>query len=366
VKAAKESNVSYERDESLESHAYAFIHTDDVNARVNEIFGGEMKFDVIIGNPPYQLNDGGNQASAKPIYQLFIEQAKKLEPRFLTMVVPARWYSGGKGLSDFRNQMLGDDRLRELCDFFDANLVFPGIDISGGVCYFLWNLNERGPCKITTHLSSGASTLERPLLQDGKDTFIRFNQAVSIVEKVHAKQLNRFSDLISSRKPFGIPTNVDVSQEQKESQIRIFAYPNNGFVDEDKITNNFDWVEKYKVMIAYAYGERGSFPYMVTGKPFIGGQGTCCSETYIITAVTDSLSEANNVITYMSTRFFRFLVLLKKNTQHATSKVYELVPVQDFSKPWTDEELYKKYGLDQDEIGFIESMIRPMSPSHHV
>lgn len=350
------SQAAYDRDDDLETHAYQFIHADSLQ----DVFGVEMKFDVIIGNPPYQLSDGGNNASSKPIYHLFVQQAKKLNPRYLTMIIPSRWFSGGKGLDDFRDEMLNDRRIRNLHDYFNAADCFPGVDISGGVCYFLWHKDSKGDCRITSIRGSNQTIMQRPLLQKGADTFIRFNEAVSIIHKVQNNQFISFANSVSSRKPFGLETSVKVSSINSQGKIKIYAYPNNGFIELSEINKNKEWIEKYKVVCAKAYGERGDFPYMVIARPFTIEKGACCSETYIVMRLCDTDEQAENVKSYMATRFFRFLVLLKKNTQDATSKVYELVPDQDFTQSWTDEKLYKKYGLTQEEIAFIESMIRPM------
>jgi site-specific DNA-methyltransferase (adenine-specific) len=319
-----------------------------------------MKFDVIIGNPPYQLSDGGNNASAKPIYQLFVQQAKKLKPRFLTMIIPSRWFAGGKGLDNFREDMLSDTRIRELHDYFNAADCFPGIDLSGGVCFFLWDRDNRGDCKIVSARGNDTSVMERPLLEKQASSFVRFNEAIGIISKVQSMSFDSFANGVSSRKPFGITTNVKVNPQSSNDSVKIFAYPQNGHISKVTISKNLDLIEKYKVLISYVYGERGDFPYLVIGKPFIAEPGTCCSETYLLARVCKSKIEAENVRSYMSTRLFRFLVLLLKNTQHATSKVYELVPVQDFTEQWTDEKLYAKYGITEEEQAFIESMIRPM------
>ena len=335
--------------EGLESHAYQFIH----NAIPGEI--EDMKFDVIIGNPPYQLSDGGGTgSSAMPIYQHFVRQAKKLNPRFLVMIIPARWYAGGKGLDDFRKDMLNDKRLRKLVDYFDSEDCFPGIDLSGGVCYFLWNRDKSGECEITSILNKNTTTINRPLLEENVDSFIRFNEGISIFKKIHNSTFKSFESIVSARKPFG-----DI-KKTKEGNIKVYAYPNNFSISENEIKQGKELISKYKVMVAKAYGERGRFPYLVLGKPFIGKPNSCCTETYLTIGSFDKISEAENVITYMKTRFFRFFVLFKKNTQNAPKGVYSFVPLQDFSKPWTDQELYKKYKLSPEEIAFIESMIRPM------
>lgn len=348
------SQVVYDRGSTAEQYAYQFIHTSNPQSFFN------MTFDVIVGNPPYQLSDGGNGASAKPIYNLFVEQAKKLGPRYLTMIIPARWYSGGKGLDDFRDSMLKDGRIEYLIDYFDSTECFPGVDLSGGVCYFLWNRDYTGDCLIRSIVNGKENVMKRALLEKGEDSFIRFNSSIDILNKVKGKSEDSFSTIISSRKPFGIATNDKVLNSKSLNTVEIYAYPNNGFIEKDNVLNNHSAIARWKVFISYAYGERGNFPYLVIGKPFIGKPNTCCTETYLMIGPFDSEATCENVMSYMKTKFFRFLVLLKKNTQHATSKVYSLVPLQDFSHPWTDEMLYKKYGITDDEIAFIDSMIRPM------
>jgi len=345
---------NYDRGEELETHAYQFIHTE----KPEELFN--MKFDVIVGNPPYQLSDGGAGVSAKPIYHLFVEQAKKMSPRYLSMIIPSRWFTGGKGLDDFREVMLKDTRIRNLVDFFDPNECFPGIDLSGGVCYFLWDRDNKGKCEVETVRSGQRSKMQRPLIEEGNDTFIRFNEAINIVQKIKKQKEKTFDEIVSSRKPFGLPTNILVKNKVFKDSVNIYAYPTNGFIRKSELLRNVDWVEKYKVLIAKSYGERGSFPYLVLGKPFVGEPGTCCSETYLVIGPFKIKKETTNVISYMNTRFFRFLVLLIKNTQDSPKRVYSFVPMQDFSESWTDEKLYKKYKLTKDEIAFIESMVRPM------
>ena len=319
-----------------------------------------MKFDAIVGNPPYQMMDGGSKASSTPIYQYFVENAAKMSPNYISMIIKANWYSGGKGLDEFRDYMIPCKSISKIVDFFDHRECFPTADISGGICYFLWDKQKiADDCLIETHRGNKINVAVRPLKTKGCDTFIRFNEAIGIIEKVQASDFHSFADHVSSRKPFGIDTNPIMSKEGKE-KIKIFAYPEDGYIELSKLRAGFEILDKIKVCISYAYGERGDFPYLVIGKPFIAPANSCCSETYIVVYTTDSEVYANNVISYMKTKFFRLLVLLKKNTQHATKMVYSFVPDQDFSKPWTDEELYKKYKLTDEEINFIESMIRPM------
>ncbi|MDO4993970.1 MAG: Eco57I restriction-modification methylase domain-containing protein [Bacteroidales bacterium] len=350
------SQAVYDRGSEAEQYAYMFIHTDNPKQ-----FFPNMKFDVIVGNPPYQMDDGGSKASAKPLYHLFVEQAMKLNPKYLSMIIPARWYAGGKGLDAFRDKMLTDSRLRVLVDYFDANDCFPGIDISGGVCYFLWDRDNKGLCNVISMRKNTTNEMTRKLLEEGEESFIRFNQAISILRKVKAKEgFKSFTQVVSSRKPFGLDTKPQLVKQSSPGYVFTYAYPDNAYVKEQNISLNKDWVSEHKVFISYAYGERGDFPYFVIGKPFYGAPQTCCTETYLVIGPFTSQEKCENCMSYMRTNFFRFLVLLKKNTQHATSKVYEIVPLQDFSHPWTDEMLYKKYNLSEEEIAFIESMIRPM------
>ncbi|MCH5158724.1 MAG: Eco57I restriction-modification methylase domain-containing protein [Clostridiales bacterium] len=351
-----------------EQYAYQFIHFNHpIELQywlADTFFNGDknMKFDIIIGNPPYQLSDGGGTGtSAMPIYQLFVEQAKTLEPRYISMIIPARWFAGGKGLDDFRNEMLHDNRIKILADYFNAEDCFPGVDISGGVCHFLWDRSTPGDCSVVSHIGKNVTTMDRPLLEKNTDSFIRFNQSISILRKVQALNEQSFETIVSARRPFGLNADDHIHDENDDiNLIKVYAYPKNGYVSKNCIRQNDIWVKQYKVLVAKAYGERGDFPYLVIGKPFIGEKETCCTETYLVIGPDDNLNVVQNIQRYMTSRFFRFLVLLKKNTQNAPKGVYQLVPMQDFSKPWTDKELYEKYGLDQSEIDFIESMIRPM------
>ncbi|RMG06401.1 MAG: restriction endonuclease, partial [Acidobacteria bacterium] len=352
---ANEEN--YARGAELETHAYEFIHTDNPQ----EIF--DMKFDVIIGNPPYQLNVGVQKENyAVPLYHKFVEQAKKLSPRFLTMIIPARWYAGGRGLVEFRKQMLQDKRIRVIVDYPNAVDCFPGVDISGGVCYFLWDRDNPGECSVINMKGSEVrSQMTRPLVEEGCDTFIRFNDAIPILRKIRSKTEDTFDRIVSPQTPFGIISSFkEYKKEPFDGAVKIYTVNGVGYVEPNKIVRNKQWIKDWKVYIAAAYGERGDYPYLYLAKPFLGDRNSCCTQAYLLIGPFSSKQDCFNVMSYIKTRFFRFCVMLKKNTQHAMRDKYTLVPVQDFSKPWTDEELYQKYGLTQDEIAFIESMVRPM------
>jgi site-specific DNA-methyltransferase (adenine-specific) len=346
------SKEDYEREKGLENYAYEFIHTN----KIEELFN--MKFDVIIGNPPYQLGDGGGKgSSAVPIYQLFVEQAMKLKPRYLSMIIPARWFSGGKGLDNFRNNMLNDNRNRVIVDYFDPTDVFPGIDLSGGVCYFLWDRDNPGICQIDNHILNRKVSLNRKLYHSDNKPFIRFNEAVSIIEKIENKKDQKFIDIVSSRRPFGLNPKLQLS---KNGPLKVYSYPENGYTSINEVKTNFNAIKEHKVFITKAYGERGAFPYLVTGKPFIGLPNEICTETYLLVGPFQNEQIASNVISYMKTKFFRFLVLQQKNTQNAAKGVYSFVPMLDFSKPWTDEDLVARYNLSVSEVNFINSLVRDM------
>ena len=350
------SKSEYERGDELETHAYEWIHT----TKPEEIF--KMKFDVIIGNPPYQMNDGGGLggSSATPIYQYFVEQAKKLHPRYLTMIIPSRWFAGGKGLDEFRNSMLNDGKIRVLNDYINAADCFPGVEIKGGVCYFLWDRDNSGMCQITTFKDGKVlSQSIRPFKEPGSDIFIRYNEMVSVFKKVQRFNESSFSDLVSPRQPFGFSK---LSKRKKSSENNILLYERGGinYCSRSDITRFHDAVDKPKVLISKAYNAGDAFPHQVINKPFVADLHSACSETYLVIGPFANEQICNNVISYIRTKFFRALVLIRKSSQNAAKGVYDFVPMQDFSKPWTDEELYKKYGLTDDEIAFIESMIRPM------
>jgi site-specific DNA-methyltransferase (adenine-specific) len=363
------SQAEYDREKELETHAYEFIHTKEPE----EIF--KMKFDVIVGNPPYQLDTGGFGRQAKPIYQLFVQQAKKLKPRFLTMIIPSRWFAGGMGLDEFRESMLSDDRLRSIDDFLCASDAFPGVGLKGGVCYFLWERDNPGPCQVTTHFKDWPiSTVSRPLLEKGVDVFIRFNQGLTILKKVVAVEMGssesldlpeakKFMNLVSPIGAFGLDSTFRGKEQKSENDLKVYRNGGVGYIARSKITKERSVFDKWKVFIGRAApgtGNKDTYPHKIISTPFIGEPGSISSWTYMYIGPFDSKNQAESVLSYLACRLTRFLILLHKPSQDTTRKVYTFVPTQKWTKRWTDEDLYAKYGLSASEIAFIEKVVRPM------
>ena len=351
----------YGRASDLETHAYAFIHTDKPQTTLLEMFGAEMHFDVIIGNPPYQLNDGGGSgSSASPIYQKFIEQAQMLDPKHLVMVIPAKWYSGGKGLDDFRSKMLADKRIRYIADFPDARDVFPDYGPAGGVCYFSWDRDSPGKCVVDTFEKRKATRAERDL--DEFETFIRDNRALKIVYKILAKNEPSFSSIVSSRKPFGIES---AQKSDPRGDLYLFASGEDGKFRRSQVPKGKELIDKWKVLLSKTSSEHaGQVDKAGTKRVFsrieIMKPGSVCTESYLVVGPFRTKSEAQRAATYLRTRFVRFLVSTILLTQNISKSMFEFVPLQDFASEWSDSDLYKKYGLTKEEISFVESMIRPM------
>jgi site-specific DNA-methyltransferase (adenine-specific) len=352
---ANEEN--YKRGEELETHAYQFIHAH----KPEEIFN--MKFDVIISNPPYQLSDGGFGRSASPIYHKFVQQAKKLNPRFLTMIIPSRWFGGGKGLDEFRGEMLNDDRIRKIVDFEDSSDIFPGVSVAGGICYFLWERDYKGPCEIVNMHGDVEAVSERRLNEF--NIFIRHGQAVPIIRKVLSRNERRMNEQVSAYKPFGLRTYV---KPQRTGDIILHWQKGEGPYKRKDITVGLEMIDKWKVICSRSGHEHAGNPgtdgsRRVLAKTVMLPPGTICTETYLVIGHYATEEEAKNLLAYMKTRLFRFLMSLFMYSHGITKDTFAFIPILDMTKYWTDEKLYKRYGLTKDEIAFIESKIRPMETS---
>ncbi len=352
------SETQYDRGEEREYYAYEWIHT----LHPEEIFG--MKFDVIISNPPYQLSVGGGgkgNGTAVPIYHRFFIQTKKLKPRFITMIIPARWYSGGRGLDEFRHTMLNDNKLEKIVDYSDSKECFPGVDVAGGICYFLWTRDKTSSdCQIENHYNN-LINIETRSLQE-YSIFIRNNSAIDIIRKVMKNKPKTMKSMVSPVSLFGLNTNYSL-KDSGELTVRYTG----GFTycDYSEIRNGKEIIDKYKVMISASAHDHGGQPdkdgkRRILGRIEILDKKTICTSSYIIVGSSNDRTYCENLVTYLKTNFVRFLLSQVCISQHISRDTFLFVPLQDFSKPWTDSELYEKYNLTDEEINFIESMIRPM------
>lgn len=355
------SQEVYERGEDLESHAYEFIHINNPNELYNNMF-----FDVIIGNPPYQLSDGGSGTgiSAKPIYQHFVNQALKLSPRYLIMIIPSRWFAGGKGLDEFRDSMLKNRHIKTIVDYPKSRDCFPGVDIAGGVCYFLIDKQYNGDCMLITRIGDDEYSRIRRL--DEFEIFIRDSIGLDIIHKIQAKTNKYMNDFVYSRNPFGFVSSERGGVKNPTNTLRLYSSGGVGYVSAESVTKNKEIISKYKVYIGKVNPDRGGVNNAKDGKMNVITKVSIISpfelitETYLLLGTFDNNTEANNCASYYRTKFARALISLTLTSMNITKENFQFVPLQDFSKPWTDEELYKKYGLTDEEISFIESMIRPM------
>lgn len=337
----------------------------------NKKDGQEMKFDAVVGNPPYMEMDGGAQASASPIYQYFVSTAKKVTPRYLSFIMPTRWYAGGKGLDVFRDEMLEDIHIEKLFDCLSPEDIFPNTNIRGGVCYFLWNSlydnNKNYSTVITIEKGGKHTSIKRPLKIQNLDIFIRHSQAISILKKTLEFNEKSISEIISPRRPFGIDANIvkdndTFNNETTNNKILCLGKGQNfGYINKKLIKTHEEWVQKWKLYVPRA-NNIGTELNDDNLNSVIGKPGTVCTESYIIIGINIELNEqqCKSISKYLKTKFARFMHSLAKASQDATAKTYRFIPMQDFSEEWTDEKLYKKYNLSEVEIAYIESMIRPM------
>ncbi|RYZ88056.1 MAG: restriction endonuclease [Proteobacteria bacterium] len=364
------SQLIFDRSEEFDSHAYPLIHTDNVSSTVARIFGEDMKFDVIIGNPPYQITGGGGGTNDSPIYDLFVQQAIQLQPRFLSMVIPSRWMAGGRGLSQFRSEFLRDRRVRSLVDFENAKDIFPTVGIGGGACYFLWDRDNPGLCENIYH-RNGVVVGPHTRKLDEFDVFVRDKRAVDILMKVLSKNESSLDDIVSGDTPFGLATNfLDYvrGEDPKKNQIRLYANVGtkrvSGALERNVITKNTHLIKQWKLFLPVAGSgrerERTGLD-LVIGPSIVGEKDSACTQTYLVCGPLKSKAEAKSVESYLQTRLARFLISLRKPAQHVFRGMYKWVPMQMWGRKWTDVDLYIKYGLNPTEIAYIESVIRPMS-----
>ncbi|WP_293673610.1 Eco57I restriction-modification methylase domain-containing protein [uncultured Parolsenella sp.] len=349
------SSKEYKRSLELEAYAYEFIHVNDPRELLN------MKFDVVIGNPPYQLSDGGNKASASPIYQLFVQQAEKLNPRYLAMIIPARWYAGGKGLDSFRQSMLSDKHITRLVDFPDSKDCFPGVDIAGGVCYFLRERDRAVPeCEVTTMEADVPTIAMRKL--DEYPTFIRDSRAISIIDKVKSFGEKTMDKQVSSRKPFGLATNVT---PEKAGDLTLRYIGGEGPFPRNEVKSGIDLIDQWKVVASYVSFDHAGRANKdgqrkVLSRMRILPPGTICTETYLVYGAYDSKGEAVNLQRYLSCKLPRYLISQLSSGQHLTKGTFALCPVPDVSVEWDDDSLAKKYSLDEAEVAAVDSAIIPI------
>lgn len=343
-----------EREGSRENYAYSFIHG-AYPAKDLE----RMKFDVIVGNPPFQLEDGGHGASAAPLYQFFVEQALKMNPRYILMITPSRWFAGGKGLDKYRNRILNDRRMQNLVDYPKLYDGFPGVKIRGGVSYFLWNRDHNGPCTVQTMWDGKPVSEPVARYLNAYDVLVRRNEAVSILDKVRALADPTLETRVSSRKPFGYATNYHgkALPQGMSNPVKLFGSQRISWVERTEIPQNADWIDQWKVLMTAVQGTSAAVETKFLSRPILAKPGEACTETYLVAGRFHSEMEALRYAAYLRTRFVRFLVSLRKSTQHATKDVYAFVPDVPLDRAWTDGELYERYGLNDHEVAFIESQI---------
>ena len=358
----------YERGQELETHAYRFIHTENLEATLAEIFEANMRFDVIIGNPPYQLGQSGGDSVggfAMPIYQKFVDAAKSLDPQFVVMITPSRWFAGGRGLDEFRSTMLKDKRMKSIVDFPNASDVFPGTQIKGGVSYFIWDQQWSGDCEFIT---SESGSQGRPMLRNLSeyDVLVRRNESMPILEKVleqsRQRNIQPLAESVSPIQPFSLRTNFRGANTESEVLQPVKVYGNGGhsFINRSEIPRNQEWVDDWKVLIGRAYGAGDGIPHQIYNYPIIAEPGSACTETYLVVKRFNELTQAQAFGKFLQTKLVRFLVSLRKNTQDIYSDRFAFVPDLSMTEEWDDDRLFEFFGLLPEEIAFIDQMIRPM------
>ncbi len=348
-----------ERGDARENYAYAFIHGAYPTKEMED-----MKFDVIVGNPPYQIDSDGNTRT-KPVYHLFVEQAIRMKPRYVAMITPSRWFAGGLGLRDFRARMLSDRRMARLVDYRVEKDVFPHVNINGGVSYFLWGAEHNGKCLVSHVPAGGVPSAPEPRYLDEFDLLIRQNEGVRILRKVRSRKDPAFDARVSSQKPFNFHTNFHGSRSKKgiTDPVLMHGARRASWVPRSSIEKNFDWIDRWKVFLSAASDGNESFPapiWDLAKGPFVGGPGEVSSGSYLVVYPTETEATAKAVVSYLRSRFVRFLVSLRKIAQHNDAGRFAFVPDLPMDREWTDADLYERYGLAAKEIAFIESQVKEM------
>ncbi len=351
--------------EGRENYAYSFIHDATTPKELQD-----MKFDVIATNPPYQLSTEGYGATASTIYHLFVEKAIALDPRYVVMITPSRWFSGGKGLNEFRDRMINDRRIAKMVDnpkIFDC---FPGVKIRGGVSYFLWDRDYDGDCEFTTRIEGQIVSVATRDLREGGGVLVRDNRAIPIIKKVQQRATEMAESRCTVTKPFGLTVRSNYKgsvPEPFEGAIPLIYNNRIGYSRPDQIQRNHQWIDRWKVLLPMASSgdtpidEHGRIVDVVLGEPIALAPGSACTQTYFIVGMFDTSEETENYAHYLATKFVRFLVLQRKTTQHVTPDRFRFVPMLDMTRRWTDDDLYAHFALTDDEIDYIESSIKPRS-----
>lgn len=340
--------------ENTKGAQYPFL-----NKTIQEIFGEDMHFDVIIGNPPYQENISNPTGQAPALFHKFVNKSFALQPNYVVMIIPAKWYAGGMGLNEFRAAMIANRHIRRLVDYPDPTECFPNIDLRGGVCYFLWDRDNEGPLKFTNIMGSELSTTIRR--ENPYDVFVRWNQMLSVLQKIERFNERSLSELVSEDSPFGFSTKERGVENDFENSCRLRSSKGFGFVSRDQVKKGELLVDAYKILMGRSISgnlEKPPFKVIATIEKLVPGD--VCTHSYIVVGNFENAIENENLLGYLKTRFVRSLLLCSLTGMDISKEKFRFVPLQDFSRSWTDKDLYEKYGITEDEQAFIESMIKPM------
>lgn len=352
-----------ERGESRENYAYAFIHDAYPTKEMDD-----MEFDVIVGNPPYHLEDGGHNNSATPVFHKFVEKAIDMNPRYVVMITPSRWFNGGKGLNGFRARMLKDRHIKHLVDYPKLYDAFPGVKIRGGVSYFLWDRDHDGDCTVQT-MWDGEPLYEPMTRNLGEwNVLVRWNRAVSALRKVRDYRIDgnpepTWDARVSPMKPFGFRTYFHGRTTKRgiKNPVLLHGSKKKSWVDRSEILVNNAWVDDWKVLLSRVQGTSAAIERQFLSRPIIAGPGEACTETYVVAGRFDSKKEAEYAAAYLRTRFARFLISARKATHDSARDVYAFIPQVPLDRVWTDADLYERYDFTEAEIEFIESHVNELS-----